>query len=115
MIENTITSFSNKRRMPEAKMAIGNIGTGNIPTLATIDMFDCRAMPNPYWNESLRGYSGRDKPIADFFARIPARSVYFAERMSERLLGINGVEVEVTHAARQHWNVKTKEEYDGEC
>ena len=36
-------------------MAIGNIGIGNIPTLATFDMFDCRAMPNPYWDESLRG------------------------------------------------------------
>ena len=41
--------------------------------------------------------------------------MYFAERMSERLAGIDGVEVEVTHAARQYWNVKTKEEYDGEC
>lgn len=51
----TITSFSYKRGLPEEKMAIGNIGTGNIPTLATIDMFDCRAMPNPYWDESLRG------------------------------------------------------------
>ena len=49
----TITSFSYKRGLPEDKMAIGNIGIGNIPTLATFDMFDCRAMPNPYWNESL--------------------------------------------------------------
>ena len=31
-------------------------------------VFDCRAMPNPYWDESLCGYTGRDKPIADFFA-----------------------------------------------
>ena len=35
-------------------MAIDNIGTCNIPTLATCDMFDCRAMPDPYWDESLR-------------------------------------------------------------
>ena len=26
---------------------------GNTFTMATIEMFDCRAMPNPYWNESL--------------------------------------------------------------
>ena len=26
----------------------------NIPTLATCDMFDCLAMPDPYWDESLR-------------------------------------------------------------
>ena len=51
----TITFFSYKRGLPEDKMAIGNIGIGNISTLATFDMFDCRAMPNPYWDESLRG------------------------------------------------------------
>ena len=103
MIEDTITSFSYKRGLPEEKMAIGNIGTGNISTLATLTTFDCRAMPNPHWDESLRGYSGRDKPIADFFARIPARSVYFAERMSERLAGTDGVEIEVSHVARSGW------------
>ena len=52
-----ITSFSYKRGLPEDK-------TGNGGGF----MFDCRAMPNPYWDESLRGYTGRDKPIADFFA-----------------------------------------------
>lgn len=53
----TITSFSYKRGLPGDKT--GN-GGGFV--------FDCRAMPNPYWDESLRGYTGRDKPIADFFA-----------------------------------------------
>ena len=33
-------------------MSIDNIGTGNIPSLATFDMFDCRAMPNPHWHEA---------------------------------------------------------------
>ena len=50
----TILSFSYKRVSPEEKMAIGNIGTGNTSTLATFTTFDCRAMPNPYWDESLR-------------------------------------------------------------
>ena len=53
-----ITSFSYKRGLPEDKT--GN-GGGFV--------FDCRAMPNPYWDESLRGYTGRDKPIAKFFDR----------------------------------------------
>ena len=108
-------------------------------------VFDCRAMPNPYWDESLRGYTGRDKPIADFFALYKGkvdcflgaaetlvrqsideylndgrehlqvafgctggehRSVYFAERMVERLKGIEGVDVEVEHAAQPFWKVK---------
>ena len=127
----TITSFSYKRGLPEDKT--GN-GGGFV--------FDCRAMPNPYWDESLRGYTGRDKPIADFFAHHKDkvdrflgaaetlvrqsideylkdgrdhlqvafgctggqhRSVYFAERMAERLAGIDGVEVEVSHVARSGW------------
>ena len=54
----TIKSFSYKRGLPEDK-------TGNSGGF----VFDCRAMPNPYWDESLRGYAGRDKPIADFFNR----------------------------------------------
>jgi len=80
-------------------------------------VFDCRAMPNPYWDESLRGYTGRDKPIAEFFDRTPPRSVYFAERMAERLKGIEGVEIEVAHAAKPYWKVKatTIEESKGEC
>lgn len=75
MIENAVTSFSYKR-VAEEKMAIGNIetrhslrsacslphgsrtpargGYGNTSTLATLTTFDCRAMPNPYWDESLR-------------------------------------------------------------
>ena len=106
-------------------------------------VFDCRSMPDPHGEGSLRGYSGLDKPVVDFFARhrdrvdrfldaaealvrqtIEAapetgrdylqvafgcygghhRSVYLAERFAERLAGIAGVEVEVTHAARQYWS-----------
>ena len=31
---------------------------------------------------------------------------YFAERMAERLAGTEGVEIEVTHAAKAFWKVK---------
>ena len=106
-------------------------------------VFDCRLMPDPHDEVSLRGCSGLDKPVIDFFARhkdrvdrfldaaealvrqaIEAapetgrdylqvafgcygghhRSVYLAERFAERLTGIAGVEVEVTHAARRYWS-----------
>ena len=132
----TIISFSFKRGLPEDKT--GN-GGGFV--------FDCRAMPNPFWDESLRGYTGCDKPIRDFFDRYKDkvdcflgaaevlirqsideylkdgrdylqvafgctggqhRSVYFAERMAERLAGIDGVIVEMEHTARPYWkNVKS--------
>lgn len=127
----SIISFSFKRGLPED--SAGN-GGGFV--------FDCRAMPNPFWDEALRGFSGCDKPVVDFFEQhkdkvncfLDAvevlvcqsidqyqkdgrehlqvafgctggqhRSVYFAERMAERLSGIEGVEAEVCHAAKMYW------------
>ena len=29
-------------------------------------VFDCRSLPNPYWDESLRKYTGRDEPVRAF-------------------------------------------------
>ena len=40
-------------------------------------------------------------------ARCPIHFVYFAERMAERLRGIDGVEVEVSHAAMPYWKTAT--------
>ena len=127
----SILSFSFKRGLP-------NDSTGNGGGF----VFDCRAMPNPFWDETLRGYTGCDKPVADFFARFPEtvepfleaaetlvrqsveqykqdgrdhlqvafgctggqhRSVYFAERMAERLAMVDGVEIVVVHAAKSYW------------
>ena len=36
--------------------------------------------------------------------------MYFAERMAERLSGIEDVEVEVVHTAMPYWKIKTNEE-----
>lgn len=32
-------------------------------------VFDCRLMPDPHGDTSLRGYSGLDKPVIEFFER----------------------------------------------
>jgi len=29
-------------------------------------VFDARCLPNPYWDEELRGFCGRDQPVIDF-------------------------------------------------
>jgi len=29
-------------------------------------MFDVRCLPNPYWDASLRGFTGKDQPVVDF-------------------------------------------------
>ena len=137
----TVISFSFKRGIPDDPTGTG----GGF-------VFDCRAMPNPFWDETLRSYTGRDKPVADFFARFPEtvepfleatetlvrqsieqykrdscdhlqvafcftggqhRSVYFAERMAERLSGIDGVEIEITHTAKQYWKTSHAKENRG--
>ncbi len=34
-------------------------------------VFDVRCLPNPYWDTSLRQYTGLDKPVADFLEKDP--------------------------------------------
>ena len=107
-------------------------------------VFDCRSLPDPHGIAALKGLSGLDKPVIDFFERhrdrvdrfldaaealvrqsIEAflmdgrdylqvafgcqgghhRSVYMAERFAERLAGTPGIEIEVTHTARQYWTI----------
>lgn len=63
-----VISFSLKRGIPDDP-------TGNDGGF----VFDCRAMPNPFWGETLRGYTGRDKPVYDFFARFPETVEPFLE------------------------------------
>lgn len=61
-----VVSFSYKKGLPEDKT--GN-GGGFV--------FDCRAMPNPFWDETLRPFTGRDKPILAFFERHSDKVVPF--------------------------------------
>lgn len=117
--------------------------------MTTISLFVLRkTAPLPVWDENLRGYAGRDKPVCDFFARFPKtvepfleatetlvrqsieqyrrdgrdhlqvafgctggqhRSVYFAERMAERLSGIDDVEIEVAHMAMPYWRTSRRD------
>lgn len=34
-------------------------------------IFDIRCLPNPYWDNTLRSYSGREEPVIDFLERQP--------------------------------------------
>ena len=71
-------------------MAIGNIGTGSISTLAKLN-------------------TGREYlQVAFGCTGGQHRSVYFAERMSERLAGIDEVEVEVSQVVIPFWEVKAE-------
>ena len=103
----TITSFSYKRGLPEEKMAIGNIGTGSISTLAKLNTgrdhlqvaFGCTG--NAPAAKRSGCLSAKREPRRGRKGSRQHRSVYFAERMAERLSGIDDVEIEVVHAAMQ--------------
>ena len=42
-------------------------------------VFDCRLLPDPHDDMSLRGYSGLDKPVFDFFERHKALVDHFLD------------------------------------
>ena len=42
-------------------------------------VFDVRCLPNPHWDRSLRPYSGKDQPVAEFLAQQPMVSEMFGD------------------------------------
>ena len=58
MVRVTILSFSYMRGLPEDRTGHG----GGF-------VFDCRGLPNPFWEEGLRTFTGKDAEVAAFFAR----------------------------------------------
>ena len=49
-------------------------------------VFDCRALPNPFWVKELRGFTGCDKPIADFFSTHQSEVACFLNPIRELVL-----------------------------
>ena len=104
MLNITILSFSYKRGLPEDPTGHG----GGF-------VFDCRAMrQHPFWEESLRYYTGCDKYIADFFARFPekvepflkaAETLVLLEIDNFRTSGRNHIQVAFGCTGGQHRSV----------
>ncbi|MBW8189464.1 RNase adapter RapZ [Neiella marina] len=42
-------------------------------------VFDVRFLPNPYWHPELRGYTGNDQPVIDFFNSQPTVSAFIEQ------------------------------------
>lgn len=63
-----IVSFSYMRGVPEDKTGHG----GGF-------VFDCRGLPNPFWEEGLRRFTGKDAEVVAFFERHKETVEAFAE------------------------------------
>jgi UPF0042 nucleotide-binding protein len=50
-------------------------------------VFDCRFLPNPFWVEELRPFSGLDEPVREFVLNQP-ESVSFLEKVDDLLTSI---------------------------
>ena len=50
-------------------------------------VFDCRFLPNPFWVEELRPFSGLDEPVREFVLN-QAESVSFLEKVDDLLISI---------------------------
>jgi RNase adapter protein RapZ len=50
-------------------------------------VFDCRFLPNPFWIEELRPYSGLEAPVRDYVLSHP-EATEFLEKVDELLSGI---------------------------
>ncbi|MBD1389884.1 RNase adapter RapZ [Neiella sp. HB171785] len=48
-------------------------------------VFDVRFLPNPYWQPELRGYTGNDQPVIDFFNHQPTVGE-FIEQLKSMLI-----------------------------
>lgn len=42
-------------------------------------VFDARFLPNPFWEPELRGFTGLDQPVKDFFKRYPQVDTYIQQ------------------------------------
>ena len=76
MITVFVFSFSYKRGLPKD---LGEDGGGYV--------FDCRSLPNPFWEVALREYNGKDEPIADFFERYADAVESFMKPVRELVMG----------------------------
>ena len=107
----TVTSFSYKRGLPEEKMAIGNIGTGNIPTLAKLNtgrdhlQVAFGGTGNAPAAKRSGCLSAKREPQRGRKGPRQHRSVYFAERMAGRLEGTEWVKIIELHAMKHHGKV----------
>jgi len=76
--------FSDEDQVGTMRTSILSFGFKyGVPTDVDL-MFDCRFLPNPYWDESLRPHSGLEEPVRDFVLSRP-ETAEFLEKVDALL------------------------------
>ena len=70
--------------VPQMQTSVISFGYKHGIPLDVDIVFDCRFLPNPFWVEELRPFSGRDEPVADYVLGQP-ESVAFLEKVDDLL------------------------------
>jgi RNase adapter protein RapZ len=73
--------------VPQMQTSVISFGYKHGIPLDVDIVFDCRFLPNPFWIEELRPYSGLDKPVRDWVLGQPEAQA-FLEKLDDLLLSI---------------------------
>ena len=86
LCKNVISSINGKP-FKEVVLIFESFGYKDGITKDADFVFDARFLPNPYWDKSIRQYSGLEEPIRQFFSKYPEVENYI-NKLDDLLLDI---------------------------
>lgn len=75
-LANEITSMVNGRPEKELFVIFESFGFKDGIASDADFVFDCRFLPNPYWQTNIRKFTGLDEPVKEFFKGYPEVAQY---------------------------------------
>jgi UPF0042 nucleotide-binding protein len=82
-----LESFGDERGTEHMQTSVVSFGYKHGIPLDVDVVFDCRFLPNPFWVEELRPFSGLDEPVRDYVLNQP-ESQDFLQKVDELLTSI---------------------------
>jgi UPF0042 nucleotide-binding protein len=82
-----LESFGDERGAEHMQTSVVSFGYKHGIPLDVDVVFDCRFLPNPFWIEELRPFSGLDEPVRDYVLSQP-ESLDFLQKVDELLTSI---------------------------
>ncbi len=77
--ERLASEFSEDTESEEMRITVSSFGFKHGMPLDVDMVFDVRFLPNPYWDDALRGYSGKDPEVQDYVLERDASKRFLAK------------------------------------